>query len=43
VVTRRVGLIRRAGRTLAPAARQLYDFLAASPLPEVKARATRRS
>jgi DNA-binding transcriptional LysR family regulator len=30
VVTRHVGLIRRAGRTLAPAAQQLYDFLAAS-------------
>ena len=28
VVTRRVGLIRRAGRTLGPAAQQLYDFLA---------------
>jgi DNA-binding transcriptional LysR family regulator len=26
VVTRHVGLIRRAGRTLAPAAQQLYDF-----------------
>ena len=31
VVTRRVGLIRRAGRTLTPAAQQLYDFLAAPP------------
>jgi len=30
VVTRHVGLIRRVGRTLAPAAQQLYDFLAAS-------------
>lgn len=28
VVTRRVGLIRRNGRTLAPAAQQLYDFFA---------------
>jgi len=26
VVTRRIGLIRRKGRTLSPAARQLYDF-----------------
>ena len=29
VVTRRVGLIRRAGRSLAPAAQQLYDAFAA--------------
>lgn len=29
VVTRRMGLIRRRGRTLAPAAQQLYDFFAA--------------
>lgn len=28
VVTRRVGLIRRKGRTLSPAAQQLYDFFA---------------
>jgi DNA-binding transcriptional LysR family regulator len=27
VVTRRVGLIRRKGRTLSPSAQQLYDFL----------------
>jgi DNA-binding transcriptional LysR family regulator len=26
-VTRRVGLIRRKGRTLSPSAQQLYDFL----------------
>jgi DNA-binding transcriptional LysR family regulator len=31
VVTRQVGLIRRAGRTLAPAAQQLYDAFAALP------------
>ena len=29
VVTRRVGMIRRAGRSLAPAAQQLYDAFAA--------------
>jgi hypothetical protein len=28
VVTRRVGLIRRKGRSLSPSAQQLYDFLA---------------
>jgi DNA-binding transcriptional LysR family regulator len=28
VVTRRVGLIRRKGRTLSPAAQQLYDLFA---------------
>ena len=28
VVTRRVGLIRRQGRTLSPAAQQLYAFFA---------------
>jgi DNA-binding transcriptional LysR family regulator len=31
VVTRRVGLIRRQGRTLSPAAQQLYDFFAEAP------------
>ncbi len=43
VVTRRVGLIRRAGRTLAPAAQQLYDFLAAPPGATPSAQAAARA
>ncbi len=33
VVTRRVGLIRRRGRVLAPAAQQLFDFFGQIPVP----------
>jgi len=31
VITRRVGLIRRKGRSLTPAAQQIYEFIAALP------------
>jgi len=37
VVTRHVGLIRRSGRPLAPAAQHLYDFFAEMAAPAVKA------
>ncbi|MGV8825868.1 LysR family transcriptional regulator [Methylibium petroleiphilum] len=38
VVTRRVGLIRRSGRTLAPAAQHLYDFFAEMAAPRGRAK-----
>lgn len=38
IVTRRVGLIRRAGRTLAPSAQHLYDFFAEMAQPKPRQR-----
>jgi len=38
VVTRRVGLIRRSGRTLAPAAQHLYDYFAEMAQPKARQR-----
>ncbi len=38
VVTRRVGLIRRAGRTLSPSAQHLFDFFAAMAQPRSRQR-----
>ncbi len=43
VVTRRVGLISRSGRTLAPAAQQLYDFFADMAPPPTRASRTARA